>query len=70
MSVKGLTYQRIYDYCQQQDPPMSMSGFVEEVAHKYLDEKRVPVPELVTTTKRKKKKTHEDDPPWGNHFTF
>lgn len=60
----------MYDYCQQQDPPQSISGFVEIIVKKALDEAGAATPREITHTTRSKKEAYEEDPPWGNHFTF
>jgi len=70
ISVKGITYQRIKDFVSAQDPPQSISGYIEGVVKADLDEKGIPVPECLKEIPREKKKQYEDDPPWGNHFTF
>ena len=70
ISVKGITYQWIFDYCQGQDPPLSISGFIENVTQEYLEKTGVPRPTVLKERPRAKKKEFEDDPPWGNHFTF
>ena len=70
ISVKGITYQRFKDYCEAQNPPKSLSGYIEDIVRDDLDKKGVPVPKALKEVPRAKKKDFEDDPPWGNHFTF
>ena len=70
VSVKGITYQRIKDFTAAQDPPKSISGYIEDLVKADLDKRGIPVPEFIKEVPRKKKKEFEDDPPWGNHFTF
>lgn len=70
ISVKGLTYQWIFDFCQSQDPPLSISGFIENVVQDRLDQTRIPRPKVLTARPRAKKDDFEEEPPYGNHFTF
>ena len=53
ISLKGITYQRLQDYCEAQGE--SVSGLVEEIANERLDELGVPVPEEVTKPRPKRR---------------
>ena len=54
ISLKGLTYQRLKDYCDAEGH--SVSGYLEDMIKERLDALRVPVPEKLRprgpTTKR------------------
>jgi hypothetical protein len=69
ISVKGLTYQWIYDYCAKCDPPKSISGFIEDIVKDKLTAERVRFPTEITN-RAPGKKRNEDEAPLGNHFTF
>lgn len=43
ISVKGITYQRLKNFCEDQG--LSVSGYLEEIIAQRLDEADVPVPE-------------------------
>ncbi|MEM6295654.1 MAG: hypothetical protein AAGA54_30555 [Myxococcota bacterium] len=45
ISVKGITYQRLKNYCENQN--VSVSGYLESIIAERLDEQNVPVPEKV-----------------------
>lgn len=54
VSLKGITYQRLKDYCYAEGH--SVSGYLEDMIKERLDALRVPVPETLRprgpTTKR------------------
>ncbi len=45
ISVNGITYQRLKNYCRENR--RSVSGFLDEVMNAKLDEEGAPVPECV-----------------------
>lgn len=45
ISVKGITYQRLADYCKAEG--RSVSGFIEDIVAEKLDAAGVPVPEVL-----------------------
>jgi len=63
ISVKGLTYQRMKDYCKAQGK--SVSGALEEIIHEKLD--AVGVPRIEPPPSEKKK---PDEEIISSHFTF
>lgn len=65
ISVKGLTYQRLKNYCESQG--ISVSGYLEGLIATRLDEENVPVPEKVEP--RLTKPARNDDI-ISQHFTF
>lgn len=65
VSLRGLTYQRLADYCAALG--MSASGYLEELITADLDARGVPVPERVRPP-QPRSRTEEDFP--GSHFTF
>lgn len=66
LSVKGITYQRLKDYCDAQGK--SVSGYVEEVLAEKLDAAHVPVPTEITPPRKKKKP--DPEPIESQFFTF
>ena len=79
ISVKGITYQRLKNFCEAQG--LSVSGYLEDIIANRLDEANVPVPErvdprpeppvVVTTTSSKPPGApHEPDEIISQHFTF
>jgi len=68
ISVKGITYQRITNYCERQDPPESISGYIEGLVAAHLLH-REPVPAEVTC-KPKPQKEKEEEPIVSSQFTF
>jgi hypothetical protein len=45
ISVKGLTYQRLKNFCETQN--LSVSGYLEDIIGQRLDAANVPIPERV-----------------------
>lgn len=72
ISVKGLTYQWVQEYCDQTE--QSISGFVEELIFAKMDELGVQRPAVLKPRPQrpeKKKKKIEDEPEiHSQHFTF
>jgi hypothetical protein len=66
ISVKGITYQRLKDYCLAQG--CSVSGYLEEIIAEKLDAAGVPVPTQVESSPRPK--TIEKEDIISQHFTF
>jgi hypothetical protein len=66
ISVKGLTYQRLKNFCETQN--LSVSGYLEDIIAQRLDAANVPVPERVEP--RAKTKSSENDEIISQHFTF
>ncbi len=56
LSLKGITYQRLKDYCDAEG--RSVSGFMEDVIAEKLDAAGVPIP-VVLRVHYPKKRTNE-----------
>lgn len=67
ISVKGITYQRLKDYCEAYG--LSVSGYLEEIIAEKLDAAGVPVPTVVKP-QRPQPKLPESDEIVSQHFTF
>ena len=65
ISVKGLTYQRLKDYCDAHDK--SVSGYLEEIIAARLDAAGAPVPEKIRPRPPKPEREPEIV---SQHFTF
>lgn len=65
-SVKGITYQRLKDYCDAQK--RSVSGYLEEIIAEKLDAAGVPVPTVLRPHKSKNERPPEEIA--SQHFTF
>ena len=69
ISVKGLTYQRLKNFCEEQN--LSVSGYLEQIIADRLDEANVPVPERVDPRPATKPATGEQrEEIISQHFTF
>lgn len=76
ISVKGITYQRLKNFCEDQN--LSVSGYLEEIIAARLDEANVPVPEKVDPRPSQPtpapvsgvKPAREPDEIISQHFTF
>ncbi len=69
ISVKGITYQRLKNFCESQG--MSVSGYLEDIIASRLDEANVPVPEKVEPRPEPAPKPQRDqDEIISQHFTF
>lgn len=78
ISVKGITYQRLKNFCEDQN--LSVSGYLEEIIASRLDEAKVPVPEKVDprpvavpvsqTAAPSGSSKREPDEIISQHFTF
>jgi hypothetical protein len=66
ISLKGLTYQRLKNFCDREGK--SISGYCEEILAERLDDVREPIPETVEKPKPRSKK--DIDQIVGQHFTF
>ncbi|PCC70997.1 hypothetical protein SAMN02745121_02536 [Nannocystis exedens] len=66
ISVKGITYQRLKDYCESTG--LSVSGYLEEIIAEKLDAAGVPVPTVVKP--RPTTKLIENEDIVSQHFTF
>ncbi len=66
ISVKGITYQRLKDYCEASG--ISVSGYLEEIIAEKLDAAGVPVPKAVKP--RPAPKVVDSDEIVSQHFTF
>ena len=66
ISVKGITYQRLKNYCEAHD--LSISGYLEQIIAEKLDAAGVPVPERVEP--RPKPRVAVPDEIISQHFTF
>lgn len=67
ISVKGITYQRLKDYCDANDK--SVSGFLEEIIGEKLDAAGVPVP-TVLKPRPSRKSASDSEEIVSQHFTF
>ena len=67
ISVKGITYQRLKNFCEDQD--ISVSGYLESIIAERLDEAKVPVPEKVDPRPSAGKEPHKEEIV-SQHFTF
>lgn len=69
ISIKGLTYQRLKDYCDKEG--RSVSGVIEDIVAERLDAAGVPVPDVLRPrsypVKRKREKPEDAA---GGIFTF
>lgn len=69
ISVKGITYQRLKNFCESQG--MSVSGYLEDIIARRLDEANVPIPEKVEPRPEPVQKPQRDqDEIISQHFTF
>jgi hypothetical protein len=71
ISVKGITYQRLKNFCEEQN--LSVSGYLEDIIAARLDEARVPVPEKVDprpSAAPKSQPSHEAEEILSAHFSF
>lgn len=71
ISVKGITYQRLKNFCEAQG--LSVSGYLEDIIANRLDEANVPVPERVDPRPEPVTKPgapHDPDEIISQHFTF
>ena len=66
ISVKGITYQRLKDYCAEQG--CSVSGYLEEIIAEKLDAAGVPVPTQIEP--RATPKGVDSEEIISQHFTF
>ena len=67
ISVKGITYQRLKDYCDAQGK--SVSGYLEELIAEKLDAAGVPVP-TVLKPRPERKAIGDAEEIVSQHFTF
>lgn len=65
ISLKGLTYQRLKNYCEAERK--SVSGYLEEIIAEKLDAAKVPMPKRLEP-RPEKPVTSEDIA--DQHFTF
>jgi len=70
LSIKGLTYQWIKDYCDQEE--RSVAGFVEEIVKEKMTELGIPKPTILMPRPEAPKvhKTPEPEEIPPAHFTF
>jgi hypothetical protein len=70
ISVKGLTYQRLKNFCE--DTGLSVSGYLEQIIADKLDAQNVPVPEKVDPRPVVPKQADGEEAPAiiSQHFTF
>jgi hypothetical protein len=66
ISVKGITYQRLKDFCESSG--LSVSGYLEDIIAEKLDAAGVPVPTVVKPRPATKSADSEDIV--SQHFTF
>lgn len=67
ISVKGITYQRLKDYCEAYG--LSVSGYLEDIIAEKLDAAGVPVPTVVKHEPVPQKPVDVDEIV-SQHFTF
>lgn len=67
ISVKGITYQRLKNYCEDQN--LSVSGYLESIIAERLDAANVPVPEKVDPRPSTQKEPQREEI-ISQHFTF
>jgi hypothetical protein len=71
ISVKGITYQRLKDYCDATGK--SVSGYLEDIIAEKLDAAGAPIPTVLKPrVQRKEEPVVEDEPEEivSQHFTF
>lgn len=68
ISIKGITYQRLKNYCNAQD--CSMSGYLEEIIAENLDAAGVPIPEFVEPYESDRNGKEDQEEIISQHFTF
>ncbi|MCA9635691.1 MAG: hypothetical protein KC420_06630 [Myxococcales bacterium] len=67
ISVKGITYQRLKDYCEASG--LSVSGYLEDIIAEKLDAAGVPVPTVVKARPQPKLGGDVEEIV-SQHFTF
>ena len=67
ISVKGITYQRLKNYCEDQN--LRVSGYLESIIAERLDAANVPVPEKVDPRPSTQKEPQREEI-ISQHFTF
>ncbi|PRQ03576.1 hypothetical protein ENSA5_14500 [Enhygromyxa salina] len=67
ISVKGITYQRLKDYCDASG--CSVSGYLEEIIAEKLDAAGIPVPTVLKARPERKPETQTEEIV-SQHFTF
>ena len=67
ISVKGITYQRLKDYCDATG--VSVSGYLEEIIAEKLDAAGVPVPTVLRARPERKAEVPAEEIV-SQHFTF
>jgi len=67
ISVKGITYQRLKDYCDARG--VSVSGYLEEIIAEKLDAAGVPVPTVLRARPQRKAEAPAEEIV-SQHFTF
>ncbi len=67
ISVKGITYQRLKNFCEAQN--ISVSGYLEDIIAERLDAANVPVPERVDPRPTSKVAEGREEI-ISQHFTF
>lgn len=68
ISVKGITYQRLKNFCEEQG--LSVSGYLEQIIANNLDAQNVPVPERVEPRPQAKPDAPRGEEIISQHFTF
>jgi hypothetical protein len=68
ISVKGLTYQWVQDYCNKTN--QSISGFVEDLIAAKMDELGEHKPHVLRPRNDRRKKEVQKDEIVSQHFTF
>jgi hypothetical protein len=68
ISVKGITYQRLKDFCDTNQ--LSVSGYLEEIIAERLDAAGVPIPTVLKARPERKAEANEPEEIVSQHFTF
>lgn len=68
ISVKGITYQRLKDYCDANNK--SVSGYLEEILAEKLDAAGAPMPTVLKPRAARKKASASTEEIVSQHFTF
>lgn len=66
ISIRGITYQRLKNFCEAQEK--TMSGFLEELITQRMDELGIPMPTSIDPPRERAAKTPDEI--ISQHFTF
>jgi hypothetical protein len=68
ISVKGITYQRLKDFCDATG--CSVSGYLEDIIAEKLDAAGAPVPTVLKARPQRKPESSQPEEIVSQHFTF